>query len=60
MARHFPLYTLEGVPDADVSTHYFSTEDKLGLHLLRFNRSPSDDAVLIIIYGFKYRKSPKA
>lgn len=48
MARQFPLYTLEGVPDAEVSTHYFSTEDKLGLHMLRFKRAPSDDAVLII------------
>jgi len=49
MAREIPLYTLEGVRDADVSTHYFSTEDKLGLSLLRFTRGePAGDAVLII------------
>jgi lysosomal acid lipase/cholesteryl ester hydrolase len=48
MEREIPLYTLEGVQDADVSTHYISTEDKLGLSLLRFNRAPCDDAVLII------------
>ena len=49
MQRVYALYTLEGVPDADVTTHYFSTEDqKLGLSMLRFNRGPSDDAVLII------------
>lgn len=46
----YPLYTLEGVKDANVSTHYFSTEDLLGLSMLRFNRGPSGDAVLII-YG---------
>ena len=48
MQRVYPLYTLEGVPDADVSTHYYSTEDMLGLSMLRFNRGPSEDAVLII------------
>ncbi|HEX6289389.1 MAG TPA: alpha/beta fold hydrolase [Herpetosiphonaceae bacterium] len=48
MQREIPLYTLEGVPNADISTHYFSTEDGLGLSLLRFCRAPSDDVVLII------------
>lgn len=48
MERSYALYTLEGVPDADISTHYFSTEDMLGLSMLRFNRGPSDDAVLLI------------
>ena len=33
--REIPLYTLEGVRDADVSYHPFSTEDMLGLHLHR-------------------------
>ena len=48
MERPYPLFTLEGVPDANVSTHYISTGDKLGLSMLRFNRAISDDAVLII------------
>ncbi|HEX8249986.1 MAG TPA: alpha/beta fold hydrolase [Pyrinomonadaceae bacterium] len=46
--RAVPLFTLEGVKDAEVSTHYFSTEDKLGLSMLRFNRAACDDVVLII------------
>ncbi|MEX2283041.1 MAG: alpha/beta fold hydrolase [Gemmatimonadota bacterium] len=46
--REIPLYTLEGVRDADVSVHPFSTEDKLGLGLHRFTRGESDDIVLII------------
>ena len=48
MKRTIPLYTLAGVPDADVSTHYFETEDQLGLSMLRFCRAPSDDVVLVI------------
>ncbi len=48
MERDYPLYTLQGVPDADVTTHYFSTEDGLGLSMLRFLRRPCDDVVLII------------
>ena len=40
MQREIPLYTLEGVKDAEVTTHYFSTEDGLGLSMLRFNRDP--------------------
>lgn len=46
--REIALYTLEGVPDAEITTHYFDTEDKLGLSMLRFNRAPSDDVVMII------------
>jgi cholesterol oxidase len=48
MQRSIPLYTLEGVPNAAVSTHHFSTEDMLGLSLLRFQKGPSDDVVLIV------------
>jgi lysosomal acid lipase/cholesteryl ester hydrolase len=53
MDREIPLYTLEGVRDADVTTHYFSTEDKLGLSMLRFNRDPAGDAedAVLIIHG---------
>ena len=48
MEREIPLYTLEGVRDAEVSTHYFSTEDKLGLSMLRFQRGEASEAILII------------
>jgi lysosomal acid lipase/cholesteryl ester hydrolase len=48
MEREIALFTLEGVRDADISTHDFTTEDKLGLSMVRFNRAPSDDVVLII------------
>lgn len=48
MKREIPLYTLEGVRDAEVTTHHFSTGDNLGLSLFRFLRKPSDDVVVII------------
>lgn len=48
MTREIPLYTLEGVRDADIDTHPFNTDDGLGLSLLRFQREPTEDAVLII------------
>jgi len=46
--REIPLYTTEGVPDAEVTVHPFSTGDKLGLSLLRFCRQPCEDVVLIV------------
>ena len=46
--REIPLYTLDGVKDAAVSTHYFNTADGLGLSLLRFCQRPCDDVVIII------------
>ena len=48
MKREIPLYTLEGVRDAEVTTHYFSTGDGLGLSMLRFRRGDSADPVLIV------------
>lgn len=50
MNREIPLYTLAGVRGADISTHYFSTFDKLGLSLIRYTRPAAQptDAVLII------------
>ena len=48
MEREIALYTLEGVPDADITTHPFTTADKLGLSMLRFYRGDCDDVVLII------------
>ena len=38
MRREIPLYTLDGVKDAQVRTYSFATEDKLGLSMLRFTR----------------------
>ena len=48
MARVIPLFTLEGVHDADISTHYITTDDQLGLSALRFLRQPCDDVVLVV------------
>lgn len=45
--REIPLYTTEGVKDAEITTHPFNTADKLGLSLLRFKREPCDDVVII-------------
>ena len=46
--REIPLYTTEGVKNAEISFHPFQTADKLGLSLLRFCREPCDDVVVII------------
>lgn len=48
MEREIPLYTLEGVKDADVTTHYVTTEDKLGISMLRFRRGEAGEAILVI------------
>lgn len=48
MSRRIPLYTLSGVPNADVSVHPFTTADGLGLSMLRFQRGEGDNTVLII------------
>ena len=46
--REIPRFTTEGVRDAEITTHSVQTGDKLGLSLLRVQREPSDDVVLII------------
>ncbi len=46
--REIPLYTMEGISDAVITTHPFETGDKLGLSLLRYQRSESDDVVVIL------------
>ena len=53
MKRRIPLFTLTGVPDADVSTHPFTTDDGLGLSLLRFNRAKAGDTddVVLVVHG---------
>lgn len=49
--REIPLHTLEGVKDATVTTHHFTTADGLGLSMIRFNRDPdgvAGDSVMIV------------
>ncbi len=46
--REIPLYTTEGVVGAEITSHPFTTGDKLGLSMLRFQKAPADDVVLII------------
>lgn len=48
MKREIALYTLDGVKDAQITTHTISTADRLGLSLLRFHRQASDDVVMIV------------
>lgn len=47
-AREIPLYTIEGVRDTEVTTHPYTTGDRLGQSLLRFKRAVCDDVVVII------------
>ncbi len=51
--REIPLFTLEGVKDAEVTTYWFSTEDKLGLSFLRFQRGAPEEAgeAVLVIHG---------
>ncbi len=46
--RTIPLFTTEGVPDCEVTTVPFQTEDKLGLSFQRFKQDECDDVVVII------------
>ena len=48
MTIRIPRYTLDGVQDAEVSVHPFSTDDGLGLNLTRFHRADCDDVVLLV------------
>ncbi len=48
--REIPLYTTDGVPNAEITTHNYTTGDKLGQSLLRFRHADSDD-VIVIIHG---------
>jgi lysosomal acid lipase/cholesteryl ester hydrolase len=46
--RQIALHTVEGVPDAEIATYPFTTDDMLGLSAQRFQRGACDDVVLII------------
>jgi lysosomal acid lipase/cholesteryl ester hydrolase len=48
MKRDIPLYTLEGVRDAEVSAHPVTTADGLGLTMRRFSRGGRGDVVLLL------------
>ena len=49
--REIPLYTLDGVPNADVRSYSFATEDGLGLGLHRFSRGRSAGESIMIVHG---------
>lgn len=55
MRHPIPLYSLDGVPDAEVSVHPFDTADGLGLSLLRFRRGTrrqaGTDDVALLLHG---------
>jgi cholesterol oxidase len=46
--REIPLYTTQGIQGATCTTYPFTTADKLGLCLQRFQRAPCDDVILIV------------
>lgn len=48
MEQKIPLYTLDGVKDAEKSFYPFTTDDGLSLLLQRFTRGDCDDVVLLI------------
>ncbi len=48
MRNGVPRYTLNGVPDAEISVHPFATDDRLGLTLTRFLAAESDNVVLLV------------
>jgi len=52
MRHRIPLFTTDGVPNAQVSVHPFNTEDGLGLSSLRFQREGGDgDEIVVIVHG---------
>lgn len=48
MERRTARFTNEGVRGAEISSHPFSTDDGLGLNLVRFHRADCDDVVLLV------------
>lgn len=46
--RKHPLFTTEGVQNAGISVHPFSTADGVALQLTRFRRADCDDVVLLV------------
>ncbi len=48
MRTRLARYTLDGVTEAEVSVHPYTTEDDLGLELRRFRRADCEDVVLLL------------
>lgn len=48
MDRQIARFTHDGVREATVTVHPFTTNDKLGLTLTRFRRADCDDVVLLV------------
>lgn len=48
METRIPRFTLEGVAEADITMHPFTTDDGLGLYLTRFRRAECDDVVVLL------------
>ncbi|MEU2339775.1 hypothetical protein ABZ608_40620 [Streptomyces sp. NPDC013172] len=46
--QSIPRFSLEGVSDAEISHHLFTTEDGLSLSLTRFRRAQCADPVLLV------------
>jgi cholesterol oxidase len=47
--RPIDRFTLEGVPkDCDITTHAITTDDFLGLNIVRFQRKPCQDVVVLL------------
>jgi len=46
--RHIPMFTVSGVKNAEISTHYVTTADHLGLSMLRFTRAECKDVVVLL------------
>jgi len=46
--REIPLFTTEGVHGVEITTHPYTSGDRLGQSLLRFKSEPSDDVVVLI------------
>lgn len=51
--REIPLFTLSGVTDATTSTHHLTTDDGLGLSMVRFRREPTREVkdVVMVVHG---------
>jgi len=45
--REIPMFTLSGVKEGEITYHPISTEDKLGISLMRFKKKESDDVIIL-------------
>lgn len=47
-SRDLAMYTLEGVHKAEITTHYIKTADMLTLSIIRMQRAPSKNVVVLL------------